>query len=291
MQVVLLGYGGPESLAEVRPFLERITAGRRIPQARLEQVVGNYEAIGGKSPFNELTRKQAAALEIELGRRGTPIPVRVAYRFMPPFITDVAREARERENESVAVILAVHQSEASWDKYVELFPDATFAQPFSGAQGFVDAHEERIYAALAELGRHSFDDTALIFTAHSIPVEMSERSRYAEQLRESAELIAARFGSPPFHIAYTSRSGNPAEQWLEPDVRDLLRDLAKAGVTEAVIDPAGFVCDHVEVLYDLDVDAAAVARDLGIRVARAQALNDHPAFISALADRVQACIG
>lgn len=290
MQVVLLGYGGPESREEIRPFLERITAGRRIPAARLDLVAGNYETIGGRSPFNELTRNQAAALQNELVRRGTPLPVRPAYRFTSPFIADVAREADERGEQTIAVILAAHQSEASWQKYVELFPNARFTQPFYKAQGFIDAHEERVRAALTALGRSSFEETALIFSAHSIPVEMAERSGYREQLRESAELIAARFGSPPFYLAYTSRSGNPSEPWLEPDVRDLLRDLPAQGVREVLIDPAGFICDHVEVLYDLDVDAAAVARELGLRMARAQALNDHPAFIAALADRVQACI-
>lgn len=290
MQVVLLGYGGPESREEIRPFLERITAGRRIPPERLDRVAGNYDAIGGRSPFNELTRKQAAALQKELSRRGTPLPVRPAYRFTAPFIADAAREADERNEATIAVILAAHQSEASWQKYMELFPNARFTQPFYASKGFIDAHEDRIRAALATLGRTSFEETALVFTAHSIPVEMAERSGYREQLRESAESIAARFGSPPFRLAYTSRSGNPSEPWLEPDVRDLLRELSESGVREVVVDPAGFICDHVEVLYDLDVDAAAVARNLGLRMARAQALNDHPAFIAALADRVQACI-
>ncbi len=286
-RVVLLGFGGPETPEEVRPFLNRIAAGRPIPPGRLEKVVRNYDAIGGRSPFNELTRRQAAALQTELRSRGVDLPVTTAYRFTAPYISEIA--ARD-DGETIAVILAAHQSEASWEKYAELFPRATFSAPLFEHPGFIAAHVDRVRDALRSLGQSSFDSVPLVFTAHSIPVAMAQRSEYTEQLHRSAELIARSAGAPRWHIAYTSRSGSPQEPWLEPDVGDLLRDLAQQGVREVVVDPVGFLCDHVEVLYDLDVAAAAVADEVGIRMSRAVALNDHPAFIGALAEAVQACL-
>lgn len=287
-QVVLLGYGGPETPQEVRPFLDRIVAGRPIPLERYEQVVSNYAAIGGASPFNALTQRQAAALRAKLRDRGIDLPVRTAYRFAEPFISDVAAEQPVRG--TIAIVMAAHQSEASWEKYLELFPGARFTEPFYDHAGFVSAHADRVRAALAALQTSTFDDVALVFTAHSIPVSMADRSAYVQQLRTSAQLVAGAVDARLFHIAYTSRTGSPREAWLEPDVRDLLRELADQGVRDVVVDPIGFLCDHVEVLYDLDVDAASVARELGMRFSRAQALNDHPAFIAALADAVAACL-
>lgn len=287
-QVVLLGYGGPESREEVRPFLDRIVAGRPIPAQRYRQVLSNYEAIGGSSPFNALTREQARALQAELARRGVELPVHVAYRFAAPFIRDLA--AASAEDETIAVILAAQQSEASWRTYVELFPQARFTAPFFDAPGFIRAHVERIAAAVQDARLPSLDGVELVFTAHSIPVAMAQHSPYVEQLHTGARAIAAHAGASSYRLAYTSRSGSPREAWLEPDVRELLRELAQAGTRTVLIDPLGFVCDHVEVLYDLDVDAAAAASSLGVRMLRARALNDHPAFIGAIADAVQACL-
>ena len=289
-QVVLLGYGGPESPDEIRPFLDRIVAGRPIPHERYESVVQHYLDIGGRSPFNDLTRRQARALQNVLHERGIDVPVRTAYRFTQPYIADIAREATDRREETIAVILAAHQSEASWSKYVELFPGARFTPPFFDKPPFIEAHAARVREALQALGRGDFSKTALIFTAHSIPQEMAGRSGYVQQLTQSATLVATAVDAAQWHVAYTSRSGSPREPWLEPDVRDLLQALARGGATEVVVDPIGFLCDHVEVLYDLDVDAAGVARAAGIRMSRARALNDHPAFIAALADAVQSCL-
>ncbi|MFN2448710.1 MAG: ferrochelatase [Candidatus Baltobacteraceae bacterium] len=290
-QVTLLGFGGPETPKDVRPFLDRIVAGRPIPPQRYEQVVDHYRVIGGASPFNELTRRQANALQAELEARGAALPVSVAYRFSEPFIADAARAANARGDEIIAVILAAHQSGTSWDKYVELFPRARFTQPFYDKPGFVQANAARIHDALTALGRSDFSQTTLIFTAHSIPQAMAHRSGYEAQLQRSAQLAARAAGATAYEIAYTSRSGPPAEPWLEPDVRDLLPVLSARGVREVLVDPIGFLCDHVEVLYDLDIGAAAVANRLNMRLSRARALNDHPTFIGALADAVQACLG
>jgi ferrochelatase len=288
-QVVLLGFGGPSSREEIRPFLNRVLEGRPIPTERYEEVVGHYEVIGGKSPFNELTQRQASALEALLHERGLDVPVRVAYKNAAPFIEDLAAEAAAWGTRSCAIVLAAHQSEASWDKYTGTLPNAVYAPPFFEHPLFIRANADRVRDAVQTLENQSFDDTALIFTAHSIPQAMADRGPYVAQLEQSASLIARELRAPSFTIAYQSRSGKPSEAWLEPDVRDVLGSLPARGIREAVVAPIGFLCDHVEVLYDLDVDAADVARNSGVRMARAAALNDHPLFIGMLAELVEQC--
>lgn len=288
-RVVLLGFGGPESREEVRPFLDRVLQGRPVPPERYEEVVQHYEEIGGKSPFNELTQRQAGALRGKLRERGMDVPVLVAYRNAAPFIDDVAAQVQRAGGRTCAIVLAAHQSEVSWDKYAQALPGAAYVPPFYDRPLFVRAHAQRAADALASLGKANFDDVALIFTAHSIPQAMADRAPYVEQLRRSAELIARQLAAPSWQIAYQSRSGRPSDPWLEPDIRDALRALAAQGCRDTVVVPVGFLCDHVEVLYDLDIDARAVADAVGIRMARAAALNDHPLFIEMLADLVQQC--
>jgi ferrochelatase len=246
--------------------------------------------MGGKSPFNELTQRQAQRLECELRSRGMDVSVRTAYLNAAPFAADVAAQLTSAGAEQpIAIILAAHQSAASWDKYAGLIPNAAYVPPYYDHPLFVQANADRVREALRALGRDSFAGVGLIFTAHSIPQAMADASPYTAQLHRSAELVAHAAGAASFRIAYQSRSGSPAERWLEPDVRDVLRELPRESIHETVVAPIGFLCDHVEVLYDLDVDAAAVAREAGVRMSRAAALNDHPSFIRMLADLTQQC--
>ena len=288
-RVVLLGFGGPENPAEIRPFLDRVLEGRRIPPARYEEVVSHYEHMGGKSPFNELTQRQAAALERELRSRGIESAVEVAYLNAEPFITDLAQRLRESpEPHVLGIILAAFQSAASWEKYQQL-PGADYAPAYSHRPLFAQAYAERVRDALRELGKSSFDGVALIFTAHSIPQALADAGPYVSQFSQAAQAIAHTAGAQSWTLAYQSRSGSPADKWLEPDVRDVIAQLPASGIHDAVVVPIGFLCDHVEVLYDLDVDAANAAAEAGVRMARAAALNDHPLFIRLLADLVQEC--
>lgn len=286
--VVLIGFGGPERREEIRPFLDRVLQGRPVPPARYEEVVSHYEHIGGKSPFNELTQRQADALARELHERGIPVWVRTAYINSAPFVSDVSAELFSAGVERpIVIILAAHQSPASWNKYLGLIPNALYVPPYFEHPLFIQANAERVRDALRRLNKTSFDGVELVFTAHSIPQTMADTSPYVEQLKRSAQLIAAQAGAGSWRIAYQSRSGSPADKWLEPDIRDVLRELPAEGIHEAIVAPIGFLCDHVEVLYDLDVDAAAVAREAGVRMERAQALNDHPAFVRMMADLVE----
>jgi ferrochelatase len=296
--VLMLAFGGPESLDEVRPFLQRVLAGRPVPPERFEEVVRHYERIGGRSPLGEITRRQAQALEAALARQGLALPVAIGMRNSAPFIADALRELHTRGcRRALGVIMAAHESEASHGRYREAVraarqelgehaPEVEYTAGFHDHDGFIAANAEHVRAALLRLPEAQRATAQLVFTAHSIPTAVAERSPYAQQIAQSAALVAGALGVDELLIAYQSRSGSPRDPWLEPDINALIREQAASGARALVLCPIGFVCDHVEVLYDLDVEAAETARAAGVALARAQAVNDHPAFIAALAQGV-----
>ena len=290
--VLLIGFGGPTSPAGIRPFLDRVTAGRPIPRERYEEVVHHYEAIGGRSPFSEITGRQAAALRERLAREGVKIPVALGMRNAPPWLEDALAElGRAGVRRALGFVLAAHRCEASWDRYLRDVEEARErigpAAPAIDYLGewhahplFIDAAADRVAEALARLEPAVRARALLVFTAHSIPAAMAAASPYVEQLRESAELIAGRLGRREWTLAFQSRSGNPRDPWLEPDVCELLRGIEGRA---AVVAPIGFICDHVEVLYDLDVEAARAARAAGVTMVRAATVGEHPRFIEMIA--------
>jgi ferrochelatase len=290
--VLLIAFGGPTRPEEIRPFLENVTRGRRIPPERLDEVVHHYELIGGRSPLNELTFRQADALRRLLGRT----PVYVGMRNWEPSIAStLATMTLDGVRRAVGVILAPHATESSRERYVEAVDEARAARgpraPLVEYVGswhvhplFIDAITEQIRAALAALPA----GTPVVFTAHSIPIAAAERSPYVSELEATARAVAARLDGTPWELAYQSRSGSPRDPWLEPDVNATLTRLAAEGTRAVVVAPIGFVCDHVEVLYDLDVEARATAAKHGLVFARAGTVNDHPLFIRMLADVVRA---
>jgi ferrochelatase len=298
--VLLIAFGGPERPEDIRPFLDEVLRGRPVPRARYEEVVHHYELIGGRSPLNELTFRQARGLEAALAADGPRLPVYVGMRCWHPTIAEtVAAMHRDGVRRALAIVLAPHRAEASWQRYRDAVgaacaaigegaPDVAYAGRWFDHPDFVATMVSRVEEALASLP--SPPDAALVFTAHSIPCAMAESARYVRELETSCRLVAARLGRP-FTLAYQSRSGSPAEAWLEPDVNEVLRTLAAGGTTGVVVAPVGFVCDHVEVLYDLDVEARATAASAGIAFARAATANDHPRFIRMLADVARAGAG
>jgi ferrochelatase len=290
--VILIGFGGPTAAAEVRPFLDRVLAGKAVPRQRYEEVVRHYEAFGGRSPYNEITMRQAAALQNRLRQIGIEAPVVTGFRYMPPFIDDALRNVRQRGfRRALAFILAAHRCEASWDRYVSEIelarrrlawdaPEIDYPPRWHNDRAFVEAVADRICAALEQLDPRARERAELIFTAHSIPVAMDGRVEYVEQLNESARLVAQLLGRNTWTLAFQSRSGRPHEPWLEPDIKDVLRRL---GGGHAVIVPIGFLCNHVEVLYDLDVEAAMVAGENAVTIVRAATVGDHPKFVELMA--------
>ncbi|HSR58563.1 MAG TPA: ferrochelatase [Candidatus Binataceae bacterium] len=299
--VLLIGFGGPTRREEIRPFLDNVLRGRPVPKERYEEVVRHYEAMGGRSPYNEHTMRQADALRMRLSRDRIEIPVVVGMRNSQPYLPDAMRElARMRTRRALGFILAAHRSEASFERYQAAIEEARTNQgsdapaveypaPWHTDARFIEAVVARVSEALARFDAADRERAQLIFTAHSIPVAMSEASSYAKQVKESARLVAAKLGRESWSLAFQSRSGSPREAWLEPDIADALRRLA-AGSAAAVV-PIGFLCDHIEVLYDLDIAAAAVARETGIKMVRAGTVGDHPAFIEMMAAIVRAHLG
>jgi ferrochelatase len=297
--VLLLAFGGPTAPEEIRPFLDNVTRGRRIPPERIEEVARHYEQMpGGRSPLNALTFRQARALETVLAREGRPLPVFVGMRNWRPYLHETLAEMTgQGVRRALGVIMSSLRTEASWDRYAKDAADAqartagapaiAFAPAWSGLPGFLDAVADRARAALDAVPAADRASTALIFTAHSVPVAMAEASPYVQEFTAASRAVAGRLGHEPWRLAYQSRSGSPRDPWLEPDVNEVLRDERARGARDAVVVPIGFVCDHVEVLYDLDVEARATASALGLRLHRAAAVNDHPAFIAALAELVR----
>ena len=296
--VLLIAFGGPTASHEIRPFLANVTRGRRISDARLEDVARHYERMpGGRSPLNDLTLAQARALGEALARRGTPLEVRVGLRNWHPYLHETLRELAERgRRRCLGIIMSSLRCEASWDRYqrdvaeglalVGGVPEVVFAPPWSEHPGFVEALVDRTRDALCARPEHRRRSTPLVFTAHSIPVTMADASPYVDDFTRLSRAVAGSLGSERWSLAYQSRSGRPEDPWLEPDVNAVLKSLAADGERHAVIVPVGFVCDHVEVLYDLDVEAVETARAHGLTVHRAATVSDHPAFIAGLADLV-----
>jgi ferrochelatase len=297
--VLLIAFGGPTRQEEIRLFLAKVTAGRRIPAERIEEVARHYERIGGHSPLNELTFRQAERLRSCLEREGIALPVFVGMRNWHPLLAETLAEmAAKGLARTLGIILSSLQTEASWERYQAdvsrarnlvgtSAPLVRYAPPWFDHPLFVESVAERIEAQLAGMPESERTSAPLVFTAHSVPVAMAQASPYVAQLTAASRLVAHRLGRAEFLLAYQSRSGDPREPWLEPDIGRVIERLAADGARHVVVVPIGFVVDHVELLYDLDVEAGAVARHLGVTLHRAHAANDHPAFIAMLADLVK----
>lgn len=296
--VLLVAFGGPTGPSEIRPFLEIVARGRRLSTERLHEVAGHYERMpGGRSPLRERTEAQAEGLRAALASAGRPLPVYVGMRNWHPFLLDTLALMTAREHRRVLVIvLSTFRSEASWDRYVADVtvarertagaPEVVFAAPWFEHPRFIAAVADGTARALAELPMAERGEVPLLFTAHSVPVAMAAASSYVADFTAAASAVAARLGHARWSLAYQSRSGGPRERWLEPDVGDAIGALAKSGARHVVVSPIGFVCDHVEVLYDLDVEARRVAADHGVTLSRASTVNAHPDFVGMLADLV-----
>jgi len=297
--VLLIAFGGPTAREEIRPFLARVTRGIPIPPERLEEVAHHYEAVGGKSPLNEITLRQADALKKVLTRKGIELDVYVGLRNSFPFFVDALKQmASDGVQNALGFILSSHRTEASWERYQKNIDDARadlagnapaidFCDGWYDHPLFVQSWVELIEPAFSKIAPSLSGAAPLVFTAHSVPVPMAVQSPYLQQLETSARLIADKLGHRRWSLAYQSRSGKPADPWLEPDIGDAIRKLAAEGCKDAVVAPIGFVCDHVEVLYDLDIEAKKIADNHGVTMCRVSCLNDHPTFIRMIAEVIE----
>lgn len=296
--VLLVGFGAPRDLRHLRPFLRLVVRGRGIPPERLDEVAHHYEQVGG-SPYNELAFRQAVALKRRLkeGYR-LRLPVYAGMRNWHPFLARVVRCMNHAgRRRAVGIILAAHRSGTSLERYMldvargiqmnqGRGPEVLFLGPWFDDPGFLEACAARIEESSPYHRGDWPREVPVLFTAHSIPSRMAASSPYVEDLLASCRGVAELLGVADWELCYQSRSGDPRTPWLEPDVADVLRRRAAEGCREVVVQPIGFLHDHVEVLFDLDLEAREIATGLGMTMHRAGAVGDHPAFIDALARRV-----
>jgi ferrochelatase len=304
--VLLVSFGGPERPADVLPFLENVTRGRGIPPERLAEVAEHYHHFGGRSPINDQCRSLLAALRTELDRRGIGVPLFWGNRNWKPYLGDTTAELLAGGHRRVlALITSAYPSYSSCRQYLENLYDAVAGHPievdrirqYATHPGFVAASVDATLTALDALG-DSGSPARLIFVTHSIPVAMAATAGpeprtstgayvdwHAAVAAEVTRQVQARRGIPYEHeLAYCSRSGPPQHPWLAPDIVDRLELIKAAGCTSVVVVPIGFVSDHMEVIFDLDTEAARRAAELGLVFARAATAGTHPAFVEALAD-------
>jgi ferrochelatase len=301
---LLLSFGGPDGPDDVLPFLRNVTRGRNIPDERLLAVAEHYQHFGGVSPINAQNRALVAAIETSFTANDIALPVYWGNRNWDPLLPDtVAAMADDGVRRALVLTTSATSSYSGCRQYRENLAAATAVVPaapelvklrhYFDHPGFIAATADGVRAALAQLPAEVRDQAVLVFTAHSIPATMNADSGpsgglYAQQQAETARLIAEAVRGPgaAHEVAWQSRSGPPSVAWLEPDINDRLRSLAVAGAPAVVVCPSGFVSDHLEVAWDLDVEAAQTAATLGLPFVRAASAGTHPEFVAAITELV-----
>jgi ferrochelatase len=306
--VLLVSFGGPERHEDVLPFLENVTRGRGIPRDRLAEVAEHYHAFGGRSPINEQNRQLLAAVEQDLRSAGVEVPVYWGNRNWHPFLADtLARMRDDGVRRAACLVTSAYSSYSGCRQYRENLADAAAAagspdpaahpvprldrlRHYFNHPGFVEPMVDATLSALAGLPDDARHDAHVLFVTHSIPESMNDASgrvngTYVAQHRAVAEEIGERVRQEtghryPSQLVFCSRSGPPHVRWLEPDVNDRIEELAQRGVTGVVVVPIGFVSDHMEVIYDLDTEAAQTAEKLGVAFARAATAGIDPRFVA-----------
>lgn len=292
--LLVVSFGGPEKPEDVMPFLENVVRGRGVPRARLLEVEAHYRSFGGVSPINRQCRELIAALDVDL-------PVYWGNRNWHPFLEDTLREmAADGIRKAAAFVTAAYDSYSSCRQYLDDIalaranvpeaPEVVKLRHYFDHPGFIAAMTDHARAALERLSEEHRRDARLVFTAHSIPVSMADTAgprggAYQAQLRTTASLVAREVtGDRPWDLVWQSRSGPPHIPWLEPDVCDHLEKLHASGTPAVVLVPIGFVSDHMEVVYDLDVEAKSLAERLGLPLSRAATAGTHPRFVSMIGE-------
>ena len=301
--VLVVSFGGPEGPNEVLPFLENVLRGRNVPRERLLAVAEHYRHFGGISPINAQNRALIAALQSELDQHGPRLKVYWGNRNWHPLLPDALREmAADGVGRAIAFFTSAYSSYSGCRQYRE---NISAAQAEAGASapavdklrvfynhpGFIEPMIENVTAAINRLPAERRSAARLIFTAHSIPVAMASGSRYVSQLEEASRLVAEGAERADWILVYQSRSGSPAQPWLEPDIGDYLRRIRGERATDAVVVPIGFISDHMEILYDLDTEAQQIAGEIGLNLVRAATVGTHPKFVAMIRELILERIG
>ncbi|MGD9857698.1 MAG: ferrochelatase [Planctomycetaceae bacterium] len=299
--ILLVGFGGPEGREEVIPFLENVLRGRNVPEERMLEVARHYDHFGGVSPINQQVRDLIKVLEPELREQHVQLPVYWGNRNWHPLLADTLGDmANNGVRRALAVVLSAYSSYSGCRQYREDIARAQAAvgerapavdkvRVFYNHPDFIAANAARVRAAIEQVPTSKWQGFRLAFTAHSIPQLMADHCDYVLQLAESCRLVAEAVGVTPDHwaLVYQSRSGRPQDPWLEPDICDHLRALRAQGANSVVVHPLGFLSDHVEVLYDLDDEAARAAAAVGLTMVRSQTVGTHPRFAMTLRKLIQ----
>lgn len=295
--LLLLAFGGPRSLDEVEPFLTRLFRGRRPSPEQLDRIKERYRLIGGSSPLPDITWKQAKALESKLNQQGQSFKAYVGMRYGHPLIEETLREIhRDDIREVIAIPMAPFRSRASTEAYIEEVNrvqkdletnlEISFIEGWHSHPLFVQAVREKIEEGLMSFIPEKRKRVHLIFTAHSLPRSIIEKDPYIKDMEESVEKVLETLDPFPWHIAFQSRGGGP-EEWIGPEVENVLEELASQRVKEVLLIPIGFVSDHIEILYDIDVAFQRKAESLGMILKRTRSLNASESFIEALTTVVE----
>jgi len=291
--ILLLAFGGPRSLDEIEPFLTRLMKGEKPSPEQLERVKERYCLIGGSSPLPEITFRQAKALEKRLNSKGYLLQSYVGIRYGKPFIEEALKEILQNGHREVfAIPMAPFRSRLSTNAYEEELNRANqifgnrlkinFIEGWHSHPLFLRAIAEKVLEGLNHFPQEERKKVHLIFTAHSLPESAVSRDPYVVDMKESVEGVLKRITPLPWHMAFQSKGGG-RERWIGPDIESVLIELQKINVKKVLVAPIGFVSDHIEILYDVDILCREKAESMGIVLERTPSLNDSEQFIEALA--------
>jgi len=302
--ILMVSFGGPESKEEVIPFLENVLRGRNVPRERMLAVAEHYYHFEGRSPINQQARELIAALEAELERSGPKMPIYWGNRNWHPLLAETLRKMqRDGVRRALAFVTSAYSSYSGCRQYREDIararsevglsqsdpgaPEVDKLRPFFNHPAYIEATVERVRDALQAVPADARGNVQIVYTAHSIPVSMANTSDYVKQLEEVRRLVSGMIGQKNDALVYQSRSGAPGQPWLEPDILDYLRQVKAGNLASGVmLAPIGFISDHMEVLYDLDVEARQLCDSLGLPMTRAKTVGVHPKFVGMIRELI-----
>jgi ferrochelatase len=302
--ILMVSFGGPESKEEVIPFLENVLRGRNVPRERMLAVAEHYYHFEGRSPINQQARELIAALEAELERSGPKMPIYWGNRNWHPLLAETLRKMqRDGVRRALAFVTSAYSSYSGCRQYREDIararsevglsqsdpgaPEVDKLRPFFNHPAYIEATVERVRDALQAVPADARGNVQIVYTAHSIPVSMANTSDYVKQLEEVRRLVSGMIGQKNDALVYQSRSGAPGQPWLEPDILDYLRQVKAGNLASGVmLAPIGFISDHMEVLYDLDVEARQLCDSLALPMTRAKTVGVHPKFVGMIRELI-----
>ncbi len=297
--LLIVSFGGPEGHDDVIPFLENVLRGRNVPRERMLAVAEHYYHFDGKSPINQQTRDLIVAIKTELAQLGPNLPVYWGNRNWHPMLADTLRQMKnDGVKRALAFVTSAYSSYSGCRQYRENIalaqaevgegaPQIDKLRVFFNHPGFLEATEDRLKEALSQLPPDARKNVQIVYVAHSIPMSMANTSDYVKQLEEVRRLASEAIGVKNDVLVYQSRSGAPGQPWLEPDILDYLREVEeKKLASSVVIAPISFTSDHMEVLYDLDIEAQHLCDELALPMARAKTVGTHPKFVAMIRELI-----